>query len=393
MALSKVTINKGQGGLGRAPLNNDHISGMIFYNAVLPSGFGASDRIKIVNSIEEAEALGIIEGSGDHAFMWYQINEHFRLNNNTRIYIGIFAVPGGAYDFTELETLVLFAEGEIRQAAVMVEAKVLADADITTLNGIAAGLENNEEYPVQVLYAADTSGVADYTTLTDLHTLANSRVSVVVGEDGGAEGAALAVTLTHSVPAVGACLGAISAAAVHESIAWRASFNLVSGAELDTPALGNGDLIKDKATSFLNGLDDKGYIFLVKERGIAGTYFNFGYTAVALTNDYATIELNRAIDKAVRGVRAALKPQLNSPLLVAADGTLSEDSIGYFKGIAENPLALMVNAGELSGQNIIIDPAQNVLSTSTLVITAQLQPVGVAKFIDVNIGFVTTLTT
>lgn len=59
--LPDITFNISQGGLGRAPAGEDHISGMIFYiaNSFLPSGFTTSDRIKQVFSIEQAEALGI----------------------------------------------------------------------------------------------------------------------------------------------------------------------------------------------------------------------------------------------------------------------------------------------------------------------------------------------
>jgi len=392
MSLSKVDIIKGKGGLGRAPLNTDHISGMLYYNDTLPAGFTLTDNIKVVNSVAEAEDLGILEGSANHAFEWYQINEHFRLNLNTKLYIGIFPVPAGAYDFTELKTMALFANGEIKQAAINVKGKAFATVDVTAIQAVAADLENNEEYPLSVLYAADTSAVADYNTLTDLHTLANPKVSVVVGQDGAAEGKALATSLGYSIPAVGACLGAISSAKVNENIGWPAAFNLVSGAELDTPALGNGELINTKTNSFLNSLDDKGYIFLVKQKGINGTFFNFSYTAVAITSDYATIELNRTIDKAIRLVRASLKPQLNSPLRVDEDGKLSEDTIGFFKGLAENGLIQMVNDEELSAQGVSISPDQNVLSTSKIVIAIQLVPVGVAKVIEVKIGFSPSVT-
>lgn len=59
--LPDITFNISQGGLGRAPAGEDHISGMIFYiaNGFLPSGFSTSSRIKNVFSIEQAEALGI----------------------------------------------------------------------------------------------------------------------------------------------------------------------------------------------------------------------------------------------------------------------------------------------------------------------------------------------
>src|SRR5687768_9811071 len=61
MALNKVTINKGSGGLGRPLAGEDHISGLIFYTTALPSGFSNAARIKNVFSTTEAEALGIVD--------------------------------------------------------------------------------------------------------------------------------------------------------------------------------------------------------------------------------------------------------------------------------------------------------------------------------------------
>jgi len=48
-------------------------------------------------------------------------------------------------------------------------------------------------------------------------------------------------------------------------------------------------------------------------------------------------------------------------------------------------------AGEVSDYTVLIDPAQNVLSTSQLVISFQLLPVGVARNIVINDGFTTQI--
>ncbi len=62
MALNGITINKGQGGLGRPLEGTDYVSGLLFYTgATLPSGFSSSDRIKTVYSVEDAENLGIVD--------------------------------------------------------------------------------------------------------------------------------------------------------------------------------------------------------------------------------------------------------------------------------------------------------------------------------------------
>jgi hypothetical protein len=59
MGLNNIVFNLGQGGLGRPLPGEDHISGLIFYNATLPSGFSTTNRIKQIFSTADAEALGI----------------------------------------------------------------------------------------------------------------------------------------------------------------------------------------------------------------------------------------------------------------------------------------------------------------------------------------------
>lgn len=59
MALNNILFNLGQGGLGRPLTGQDHISGLIFFTANLPSGFSATNRIKQIFSLADAEALGI----------------------------------------------------------------------------------------------------------------------------------------------------------------------------------------------------------------------------------------------------------------------------------------------------------------------------------------------
>ncbi len=57
------------------------------------------------------------------------------------------------------------------------------------------------------------------------------------------------------------------------------------------------------------------------------------------------------------------------------------------KTICERPLTDMISADELSAASIIINSAQNVLSTSELEITIHLVPLGCAEHIKINIGF------
>lgn len=385
MALNDVIFIKGAGGLGRPLAGEDHISGLVFYllDANLPAGFGTSDRIKQVFSIADAESLGIIEGSATNGVLWYHINEYFRMQPQGQLYVGIF--DSAAIDYSVIETVQNFADGKIRQIGVY-DTTAFATGTLGTLQTSATALEAAHK-PLQVIYAGDTSGVADLSTLADLRTLSNPNVSATIGEDGANVGAALAVSEATSITDLGAVLGAVSFSKVNESIEWVRKFNFTDGNEFNVPAFANGDLVKDKADSFLSALKDKGYMFLRKHVGLSGTYQENSATAITATSDYAFIENNRTIDKATRGVRAFMLPNLAAPVFLNADGTLTEGTVAKFTNDAARALEQMQVDEEISAFSVTIDPTQNVLSTSKLVVSIQIVPVGVARRIEINIGF------
>lgn len=390
MALPKISINRGKGGLGRPLASKDHISGFImpFTNANLPTGFSTTDRIKIVYSISEAEALGIVEGGSNGVnIAWYHINQFFVNQPKGKLYV--YLIDDLAIGYDEIEELQNFANGEIRQIGFYDGGTALNTTNLNTLQSSCDTLEA-EDKPLSVLYAGNTQGVADIGSLPDLRALSNKNVSVVIGEDGNASGEALATAESKSITCLGACLGAIAFAKVHENIGWVDKFNVVDGAEFDVPALSltaTTLLVKDQSLSSLDSLNDKGYIFLKKHVGIDGTYFNDTPTCVAVSSDYAFIENNRTIDKAIRGVRTFMLPNINSPLYVQEDGTLTEDTISRFKNDSERALEQMERDGELSAFLVTINPVQDVLSTSKISIAIKLVPVGVAREIEINIGF------
>ena len=391
MALNKVIFNVNTAGLGTPPASKDHISGLVFYNNTLPSGFGVSDRIKTVFSLAGAEALGIIEGSANHSVEWYHIREFFEKNPSGELWIGIFTVPVGAPDFLEVKTMQDTALGTIRQVGVYFISAAYADAQVTALQAVVTTLKG-ESKPLQALYGADISAISDLSTLTDQRLLTAPNVSVCIGQDGAGRGAALFISEAYSITDLGAKLGAVSAANVNESISYYEKFPMVTdGTEFDVAHFANGDAVALAATALVEAIDDKGYIFLVKEVGFSNTFNSDSYTSVAITNDLATIENNRTIDKATRNLRTLIVPKLGSPLRVNADGTLREDTIKTFKALADTALSTMEADGELSAYEVIINANQDVVTSGQLEITVKLVPVGVAREIVINLGFTPNL--
>lgn len=391
MALNDVKFIKGSGNVGSSLTNEDHVSGMLFY---LPQGESSPGDFEgvatLIGSVAEAEAEGIITSDDRYVVMHYQISEFFRLNPTGELWVYATVIPTeGIYTFVEIETLVNATNGRIRQMAIMLDT-VFSNGHIATIQTIVEALES-EHKPISVIYSADMSAL-ELDELVDLRSETSNKVSVVIGQDGAGVGNDIFQnTFDYSIPCTGAVLGAISKAAVHECIAWPEKFRM-SGTELDTIAFATGVLYTEVAESLLNALNTKGYIFLRKHIGMAGSYLNDSHTCISLTSDYSSIELNRTIDKATRGIRTFLLPKLNSPLEVnPVDGTLSIDTIKYFENLAGKPLEQMAKNGEVSGYKVTINSNQNVLVSSKLDINVTLVAKGVARNIVVNIGFGTSV--
>lgn len=324
------------------------------------------------------------------AVWYYHISEFFRIQPKGILYVGFYAVPG-TYDFSEIDPMQTFANGTIHQIGVFKNpAAAYATADLTALSA-ACVAQDDLKRNLSAIYAADLSGTTDISTLTDLSLLTANKVSDCIGQDGAAQGNYLWLTTAKSVTTLGAELGAVSLSKVSESIAWTGKFNISNGTECEVVSFANGKLHSDPSITptLLESLNAKRHVFLKKFSGYNGSYFNDSHTAIATTSDYAYIQDNRTIDKAIRNVYMAMLPSLNSPITLNADGTLADTSIAYFETQAGVNLDSMVRDGELSAHEVVIASAQNVLSTGKIVIAVNLIQNGIARFIEIPIGYST----
>lgn len=323
--------------------------------------------------------------------LWhYHISEYFRIQPRGKVWVGFYPVPL-SYTFVEMNDLQNFAQGEIRQILVYNDvARTAANvvSDCTALQA-AQVIQEALKMPYEVLYAA--SAAWNLPQLLNLNTLTAYKVSVVISQDAGGQGAFLYLTTGKGITTGGACLGMVSLLKVSENIGWVERCNVSNGVECDTIGFVTGQSWVSLSENTLNQLNSYRYIFLRKYTSLAGSYFNDSHTAVSVASDFAYIENNRTIDKAGRLAYTALLPQLNSPLTLNADGTLTNVTIAAFSGLLTTAINDMVRNGELSAFLVTIDPNQDVLTTSTIVVRLQLLINGVARNIIVNIGFTTSL--
>ena len=396
--MNKLTITRQNGNVPRTLEGQDHISGLIFYvpASSIPTGF-QSEHIHAVSTITAAEALGI---SGENTasvasrLIHYQLEEAFRVNDGISLYVGIFAHTS-SNEFTEIKTMQNYAGGAIRQIGIWDGLTDLAQGNVAKIQTTADQLDE-ENAPLSVVYAPR---VANINNLTDLSGSA-PRVSVLIGQSGSGVGAELAALTAmgtgedmeelgdFSVTSIGVVTGLISAAQVHQSISWVGKFPT----GVSTPAFSDGTLLRNTDRATLERLDGFRYLFFVTHVGVADSYMNDSHNLDAATSDYATIEAVRTMDKAVRGVRTYVVPELGGNVYVDQEsGKMQPYSVSHLETVANKALEDMEKAGELSGYKVEIDPEQDVLSTSTVEMVIKQVAVGVMRKINIKIGFTKTV--
>lgn len=396
--MQNLTINRTNGNIVRSLAGEDHISGLVFYSATLPTadegvaGFTNTERIHAVSSIETAERLGITDDAEawETKVLHYTLASIFAMNPGVSLYVGIFKPATGSNAFSEIKQIQNFAGGRLRQVGVWNGAVELSDTLLNSLQSVRTTLEQQNK-PLSILYAPKVTNV---TTLpTNIAKIGRNGVSVIIAQDGAGVAADLYNDAANngakaSVSALGDLLGAVSKAKVHQSIAWVEEFPT----NIAVAAFGDGTKYRDLDTATIEELDAARYIFCRTYDGLAGSFFNDNHTLDVATSDYAYINDVRTMDKAVRGVRTYLLPKLGRPMKVdASTGKLERTAIEHLITTGNKPLEEMEKAGELSGFKFDIDPDQNILATSRVRGVIKNVAVGVMRNLDLEIGFATSI--
>ena len=387
---TSLTIVRQNGNVPKSQNGQDHVSGFVAYllEADIPAAFKA-EPVQAVSTIDKAEELGITADATAWSvkMLHYQLEEVFRINPSITLYVGLFSKPE-SMTFQEMKTVQNYAEGAIRQMAIWNGDTAPTADNIVKLEAVADSLDT-ENAPLSTLYAPL---VSNYKNLPNNLATSNPRVSVVIAQAGSGTGAELYKSKDNktkaTVSAIGVALGTLSKAAVHQCIAWVKNFP--SG--ISMPALGDGTLVRTIDKGELEKLDTNRYLFLNNVVGVAGSYWNDSHTMDSPTSDYTAIESVRTMDKAVRGIRTYLTPELGGNVYIDPDtGKLQSYTVSHLETTANIPLEEMEKAGELSGYKAEIDAEQDVLSTSTIEVTIKNVPVGVVRKFKVKIGFVKSL--
>lgn len=388
---TSLTIQRQNGNVPKSLPGEDHVTGFVAYLAAadIPASF-KTERVQALSTIDAAEAAGITEDAASWGVrvLHYHLSEIYRLNPAVSLYVAIFEKPQGATQtFAEIKTVQNFAAGRIRQIGVWCGDRTLSADDLTALQGVGEALAE-EEAELSIVYAPKVATVKQLAV--NLAGEGKCRVSVVIGQAGSGTGAELykdkANAAKSSVSGLGVVMGLLSRAKVHQCIAWVKEFP--TGVSL--PAFGDGTLVRDVDKALLETLDNTGrYLFFVTHTGQAGSYMNDSHTMDSGISDYAAIESVRSIDKAVRGIRTYVMPELGGNVYVdPATGQLASYTVAHLETVANQALEEMERNGELSGYKVEIDPAQDVASTGMVEFVIKNVAVPVMRRVRIKIGFV-----
>lgn len=384
--MNSLKFTRGQGGIPAILPGEDHISGFCFVTGepTYTEHITGTNPVVLVSSLDIAESLGIKPDAEAVPIrvLHYHISEIFRVNPSASLHIGVCTMNQMPNFIEEIQNN---ASGKIRQFGVYVDTTNEYTTYISELQGVANKLRSSA-VPAHIITNLPAMEIENIPNLTAPGLF---DISVVCGESQSIKVRELKTAGVVSVTDVGTVLGLISKAKVNESIGWVQKFN--SG--ITDPGLIDGSEIKQIDTAVLEQLDADGYIFFRTYPGIGGSYANDSRTLDIQTSDYNTIERNRTMDKAERGIRTYLTPYIAAPLYVDAEsGKLSVDTVAFLETLAGKQLEDMEKAGELSGYKVTIDPEQNVLASSTVEFVIKQVPVGVMRRVNVKIGYTTKIT-
>ena len=259
------------------------------------------------------------------------------------------------------------------------------DPDVITAYTAAQAMAANGETTPPIFCIIDGR---DYTpavgTVADLTALSLDRVGVMVG-DTVATGSG---TVLNDA-AMGILAGKLARSPVQRNI----------GRVKDGPIASTTAYLKDKSIEQADylSLHQKGYITFRVITGKSGFYFCDDPLATLPSGDYCHLTARRTIDKAYRLAYAALVEELLNEVSVNDAGQVS---VSYAKSLENKVENIIINSmtvnGELgndpqnandTGVQCLVDPTQNIISTSKLVISLRIKPYGYARSIEINLGF------
>lgn len=131
-------------------------------------------------------------------------------------------------------------------------------------------------------------------------------------------------------------------------------------------------------TGHIAALNEGRFISFREYEGLNGQYPTEFRLMASVLSDYQYGEFRRVMDKACRAVRIAGLRYKNAEA--------SEQGIKDLEAYLRQPLSIMKGDGEITAGRVIIPPDQDILATSRLKVKVRIQPIGIMRDIEIEIG-------
>ncbi len=385
MALPGVTIELMSGGLGRVSATDDGVAGLLLTGAAVPEKLELNRHYQL-SSTRDLDTLGITAENNplaDHEVRSFYAqagdgSELHLLLVPEETLLEAMCDPGAE---SPLSKLVEGAGGRIR--IVGVNRLVGAEEAPETEQGIdgdaiaaaAKAQQCAESYAEKIMPFRVFLPAAKWTGEVGTYKPSESsynRVAMVLASEGELSG--------QYPAAIGMVLGRAAKAEPQQDLG-RVKFGSLAAEGYFTD--GSPFLSKQGLADSLN---DAGFIFFLNYPSRNGCYLNGCPMACAATDDYATLNNGRVIDKAVVICYDTYISEIMDNVAVDTDGKLPSGVCTSFEAMIENAVASLMD-GQISSFSAYVDPDQNILSTSRLEVECDIVPLGVLKNIHVKLGF------
>lgn len=400
--LPRVKIDFSNGVLGSVSPSEDCVVGLVC-TAVDVAGKLTLATPYILHKLDDLTALGVTSAADDaNAFLYKQVSEFYAQAGDgaeLRVY-GLPATvkPSDAVNVEEnhAKDFIKKSNGKLRCLAVAFKPAAGYTATITNgldsdvmtaalkAQALAEWATNSLYAPLFVLLAGRGYAKENIAQLPDLTENGYNRVGILIGDTvSESEGAA-----------IGLLAGRIAACPVQRHI------GRVKDGALNAMKAYIDDQVADIAN--VETLNDNGFVTFRTFTGKSGYFFADDSLATAVADDYRSIARRRTIDKAFRICYATMLEHVNDEVPVTnAGGIVPAIAKSWESEIVTAIVNQMTANGELGtdpndasdkGVKCYIDYDQNVLATSQINVVVQVKPYGYAKYINVELGFMTTNT-
>jgi hypothetical protein len=378
MSLPKVSVAFSDGNLLKTIANADGFGGMVLTGAILLS------TPQVIYNLQEAEDLGITAAA--EAYAHRQIKEFYQeVGGNQKLHFMLVPETMTMEDMLDVTNpngaikLCLQTNREISLLAVGRNPNGGYDGGTDFIDSdVSAALTNSSTF--------GANRVADLNFLAVLiearvqnPSAANTLTPTAIESDYG--GALLGGSLNDGSASIGTALGRAVREGAHVKL------GRVSDAPVSLTTVYIGDKLVKERTD-LSTLHGEGFISFMQHPGKAGYYF--GIDRMANTGDYSLLARRRVVNKAAVIATSVTIEEVEGDVDVEANGNIASHEIDQTR----EQIELQINnlmAGQISGVEAYINPAQDIINTSEYNVELGVQPKGYKSKINIGIGLKTSI--